>query len=135
MLAIHHDRQERAYQDILQCVSSTDADITLDELKNMKYLEWCIKESLRLFPTVPMIGRTPSEPFVLKGHEIPVGVPIMIGIRQLHRKKEHWGENADKFEPERFKEFKDNGAFLPFSQGSRNCVGECNRKSEEGIRV
>lgn len=126
MLAIHQDCQEKAYQEIREIINSTDTDITLKELNSLKYLDLCIKESLRIFSTVPMIGRCPSEPFVLNGIEIPAGVPIMIGIRQLHRKKEYWGEDALQFEPERFRDFKDNGAYLPFSMGQRNCIGKHN---------
>lgn len=96
----------------------------MNELNSLKYLELCIKESLRLFPTVPMIGRCPSEPIVLNGVEIPPGLPVMIGIRQLQRKKEYWGANALDFEPKRFKDSKDNAAYLPFSMGQRNCIGK-----------
>lgn len=45
--------------------------INIDDLANMKYLECCIKEALRLFPSVPLIGRKLQNDTVLAGYNIP----------------------------------------------------------------
>ena len=37
----------------------------MDDIKDMKYLECCIKEALRLFPSVPLFGRTLTEDTVM----------------------------------------------------------------------
>lgn len=124
LLAIHQDCQEKVYQEMRRVLGASNNDISLKELNSLTYMDQCIKESLRLFPTVPLIGRCPSEPVVLNGVEIPAGVTVMVGIRQIHRKKEYWGENALEYVPERFKDFKENDAYLPFSMGPRNCIGK-----------
>ncbi len=39
----------------------SDREPTMDDLRDMKYLEMCIKEALRVLPTVPMIAREITE--------------------------------------------------------------------------
>jgi Cytochrome P450 len=59
---------------------------------------------------------------------LPQGTNLIINVHQLHRKKEIWGENADKFEPENFLpervNQRHNYCFLPFANGTRLCIGE-----------
>lgn len=38
-------------------VGNSDREITVDDLKKLKYLERCIKEALRLRPSVPHFAR------------------------------------------------------------------------------
>lgn len=61
MLAMHPEIQERAFQEIKNAhetqTSHTDAEI----IANLDYLEMCIKETMRLFPIGPFIGRQNSD--------------------------------------------------------------------------
>lgn len=41
--------------------TDTDRPITSGDLSELKYLECCIKEALRLFPSVPFLGRELTE--------------------------------------------------------------------------
>ena len=41
--------------------TASHRDITMDDLSKMPYLEWCIKETLRIFPSVPWFGRALSK--------------------------------------------------------------------------
>lgn len=100
---------------------------TFAQLGEMKYLEQVIKESLRLYPSVPIMGRTLLEPLTISGVEIPAGFDVGIPIYALHRNPLLWDE-PEKFDPERFSDEvnskRDVYSFVPFSAGSRNCIGE-----------
>ena len=50
--------QEKVYDEQLEIYGhDADCDVTQDELTKMKYLEACVKEALRLYPSVPIIGK------------------------------------------------------------------------------
>ena len=58
LLARHPEVQQKVFEEILEVVGSDkDKPITMRELQDLKYLDVVIKESLRLYPPVPMIGR------------------------------------------------------------------------------
>ena len=87
-----------------------------------------IKESQRLYATVPIIGREPVEDLdVGDGRIIKKGTDIAICIYAMHRDEDLFPEPL-KFDPERFSD--ENQAkrrpydFIPFSAGPRNCIGQ-----------
>lgn len=61
-------------------------------------------------------------------YELPPGLTLIINFFTLHRRKDIWGEDADKFNPDHFLpenvEKRPAYSFLPFSGGQRNCIGE-----------
>jgi len=58
--------QEKVYEELNSVIGEDkNASITSDHLKELKYFECCIKESLRIFPSVPFIGRTLQNDFQL----------------------------------------------------------------------
>lgn len=129
MLAMHPDCQERVYEELLNIMPNPDVDLTPLNINKMTYLDQCLRETQRLFPTVPLIGRTASETINLHGYDIPPGLPIFIGIRQIHRRCDYYGQTAHLWIPERFKPNENHpnkeqqGMYLPFSLGQRNCIG------------
>ncbi|KAL7018883.1 hypothetical protein ACKWTF_010946 [Chironomus riparius] len=120
--------QERVFQEIdtIMC-GDRDRAPTMSELHDMKYLECCIKEALRLYPSVPMIGRHLKEDIKIDNYIVPAGTTALIVTYMLHRRPEIY-KNPDRFDPDRFLPENCVGrhpfAYIPFSAGPRNCIGQ-----------
>ena len=67
----------------------------------MKYLEACIKEALRLYPSVPILGREATERIEIDGHVLEKGELLLVHVGKLHRNPKVW-DRPDEFMPERF---------------------------------
>ncbi|KAF3618099.1 Cytochrome [Capsicum annuum] len=86
-------------------------------------------ESLRLYPPLTTLTRDVNEDIVLGELSLPAGILISLPVILLHHDKEIWGEDASKFNPERFKEglssaTKGQVTYFPFSWGPRICIGQ-----------
>ncbi|EEB17245.1 cytochrome P-450, putative [Pediculus humanus corporis] len=98
---------------------------TFDEIQKLEYLENCIKETLRLYPVVPLIARDIKHKIDIDGKtRLLPGVTALIFTPSLHRDCKVFQE-PNEFMPDRFKENKTRNPFsyIPFSAGPRNCIG------------
>lgn len=64
-IAHNPDVQKKVIAEVDQIFGSSDRDCTNDDLKQMKYLEKCLKESLRMFPSVPFFARKVEKDVVI----------------------------------------------------------------------
>ncbi|XP_046737923.1 uncharacterized protein LOC124406532 [Diprion similis] len=129
MLASHQNIQEKVYEELCEIYGDEDGgelSITAENLSRMVYLERVIKETLRLFPVAPFIVRKVTEDLNLGERTLPKGSTVALNILETHRSEENWLDPL-KFDPDRF--LPENFAkqhpysFIPFSGGSRNCIG------------
>ncbi|XP_033230875.1 cytochrome P450 4C1-like [Belonocnema kinseyi] len=127
MLAENEDVQERARKEVDMVLDENDGKIGSVELQRLNYLEQCIRETLRLYPSVPLISRVLHEDLQLKNYLIPGGTNIHLHIFDLHRDPNFW-PNPEKFDPDRFLTERIQGrhpfSYIPFSGGPRNCIGQ-----------
>ncbi|XP_055605412.1 cytochrome P450 4C1-like [Uranotaenia lowii] len=128
MLAMHPDVQERVYQEIVQACPDKDKEVTMGEISHLPYTEMVCKETMRLFPVGPVIGRTSTADIKLDdNYTIPANTALTMCIYMVHRNKEIWGADADQFNPDHFLPEQVSKrhpySFVPFSGGARNCIG------------
>jgi cytochrome P450 family 4 len=145
-LAAHQDIQDKVMDELNSIFAKTNREVTFEDVFEMKYLEQCIKETMRLCPSVPLIARKLTEEVLLGRYSasiinirmffefeyflgkyvLPVGTNIFISPFATHRLP-HIFPNPLKFDPERFSpENKMNihpYGYIPFSAGPRNCIG------------
>ncbi|CAH1975505.1 unnamed protein product [Acanthoscelides obtectus] len=98
--------------------------VTHRDLQEMKYLECVIKETLRIYPSVPLISRVTDSDIVYKdGKTIPKGTTMILFTYGAHRNPKYF-KDPGKFDPSRFEsnEITKPFAYLPFSAGPRNCI-------------
>ncbi|CAK1601225.1 unnamed protein product [Parnassius mnemosyne] len=119
--------QNQLVEEIINIFGVSQRAPTVEDLNNMKYLECCIKESLRLYPSVPFMSSFTTEDVTLSGYTVPAGTYCNIHVYDIHRRKDYYPE-SEKFIPERFlpetTKTRHPYAYIPFSAGSRNCIGQ-----------
>ncbi|CAB0041941.1 unnamed protein product [Trichogramma brassicae] len=127
LLAENEEAQNRARTEVEEILSFKDGNLETSDLQNMPYLECCIKESLRLFPSVPSVSRHVFEDIQLKHCLVPKGAEILLNFIDTHRHPGFWPD-PEKFEPDRFLPERVRSrhpfSYLPFSAGPRNCIGQ-----------
>lgn len=63
MLALHPECQQKAAAELKDVYGTVDATIDLESLNKLTYLDMVIKETMRLFPVVPVGARVATEEF------------------------------------------------------------------------
>ncbi|KAF2419579.1 cytochrome P450 [Tothia fuscella] len=121
-------RNERVWRMLQNEVSRFNGKcLNFDELKSLKYLSHVLKEVLRLYSITPLIGRQVNQDTVLPGPKslfVQKGQRVALSIHAMHRRKDIFGEDADLFKPERWETLRPGWGYLPFSGGSRVCIGQ-----------
>ncbi|KAJ8976175.1 hypothetical protein NQ317_002064 [Molorchus minor] len=125
MMANHPNIQETVSQEISDVLGTGVP--TYENLLELKYTERVIKETLRLYPSVPFISRIASEDFkTFTGYLIPKGTILHMHIFDMHRDPRIYRDpltfDPDRFLPENCQRHP--FAYIPFSAGPRNCIGQ-----------
>ncbi|HVY47809.1 MAG TPA: cytochrome P450, partial [Minicystis sp.] len=108
-----------------EVATAAGADGRLDAARvaKLELLDATVKETLRLSPVVPMVGRYLVKPARVGGWELPARVAVMPSIYLVHRRPDLY-PNPTRFDPDRFVGVKPSPyAWFPFGGGIRRCVG------------
>jgi len=125
-LATNLDCQEKLIKEVDEAFAK-NGKFDYDVVRDMKYLDCVVSETLRMYPALTRIDRTACEEYKLgnTGLVIEKGIAVGFNIQAMHYDEEFF-PNPEAFNPERF--LPENlthpqYAYMPFGLGPRNCLG------------
>ncbi|CAL8112619.1 unnamed protein product [Orchesella dallaii] len=135
MMALHPDFQEICRKEIDEVFENSahteNETLTFDSLANLKYVERCLLETMRLYPSsfgyMRYLKKSLNIDYEGKNVEVPAGTDIVLVPWVIHRSPQYY-QKPEEFDPDRF--LPDQSAkrhpysYLPFSAGPRNCIGQ-----------
>ncbi len=102
------------------------APVAAEHIDKLVLTQQVVKESMRLYPPVPMMSRQAVADTALGPHAIRAGTSIVIPIYALQRHRARW-KDPDLFDPSRFAPEEETGIsryqYMPFGAGPRICIG------------
>lgn len=123
-LGCHPAVAERLYEEIDAVVG--DGRPTMADLRDLKYAERVLKETMRLLPPVYTLFRQPNADVRLGGYRVPEDALLMLPQWVVHRDEAHYDDplsfDPDRWRPERARE-RHPYAYFPFGAGPRSCIG------------
>jgi cytochrome P450 len=100
-----------------------DGAVQPDHAERLVLLDAAIKETLRLTPILPLVGRKLVRAATIGGLAMPAGAIAVACIYLVHRRADLWPDPT-RFDPSRFVGKKiDPTHYFPFGGGTRRCLG------------
>ena len=124
LLALYPEWQDRLADEAAQVYGPDGPGFS--DVGKLRAARDVFRETLRLYPPVPMMVREAVCPERFRDRKVPKGSQIVLSPWHLHRHERLW-DNPDDFDPGRFGT--ENGktclrsAYMPFSAGQRVCTG------------
>lgn len=125
LLAKHPDIADKLREEVDTVLG--DRSATFADLPKLAYTEMVIKEAMRLYPPVWILGRRVVSDDHVGGYRLAKGSVVFLSPYVTHRHPGIW-KDPDSFVPERFSPEQSVGrhklAYFPFSGGPRACIGD-----------
>jgi cytochrome P450 len=119
---LQHPEVEEKLRAELQQVAGT-GPLAPEHVSRLEYLDATLKETLRLLPVAPAVGRVLQRPMKVGEWELPAGMAVMACAYLTHRRPDLWPE-PERFHPERFVGKRPGPhEYFPFGGGARRCLG------------
>ncbi|XP_067846421.1 cytochrome P450 4B1-like [Heptranchias perlo] len=137
-LAQHPEHQQKCRDEVQELLQGHNK-FEWEFLSKIPYTTMCLKETLRLYPSLPVVARKLTKPLIFPdGKQVPKDCLVALSLYCLHRNPLFW-DNPEVFNPLRFTpentEKRHHHAFLPFSAGPRNCIGQHFAMNEMKVAV
>lgn len=94
-----------------------------DGIEGLAYLEGCLQDAMRLWPTTPILARETLQQDDLNGHAVPAGTQVLILNGYNHRGGLD-AERANRFSPDPWMNARADYRFNHFSNGRQSCAGK-----------
>nr|ACN40389.1 unknown [Picea sitchensis] len=131
---LRHPHAIQRLQEEIESVVGQHGKVKESNLASMVYLQCVVKETLRLYPSLPLaIPHASVEAVTVGGYYIPKKTMVLINLWAIGRDPIVWGEDASEFKPERFLRVEEHTMdlsggqsdfrMLPFGAGRRRCPG------------
>ncbi|XP_073954723.1 cytochrome P450 6B2-like [Choristoneura fumiferana] len=128
-LAHHPEYQNKCQEEIDEVLARHGNKLSYEAVKELKYLDMCFSEGMRIFPSLGYLMRKCEKPYTIPDTNITIdkGVKVIIPVKSLHADPLYW-DKPEEFRPDRF--HPDNVSkiskhvYLPFGEGPRACIGE-----------
>ncbi len=121
LLAQHPEVMQKLTEELQS--KTTGDHPSFDELKSLTYLEWVIKESMRVLPASSYSQRISATQTQLGPLTLPAGTPVIFSQFITHHRSDLFG-NPHEFRPERWADISPGAyEYLPFGAGPRMCIG------------
>ncbi len=123
LVSQHPQVEERLMEEM--AALSPDEPLTLHSLKQLRYMDRCLSEVLRLYPAVPSEGRFSVQDCVLpSGHACPAGTLVTVSAYFMQRRADLF-PNPLQFDPDRWLAQPPHSfAYIPFYGGPQVCLGQ-----------
>ncbi|NP_001352670.1 cytochrome P450 6a13-like precursor [Lucilia cuprina] len=127
-LALNQEIQNKLRKEISEVLAQHDNQVTYESIKEMKYLDMVIAETLRKYSVTPHLVRKCVKDFQIPNTDLVLqkGLRVIIPLDSIHNDPDYYPE-PEKFKPERFlpEEVQNRHpcAYMPFGDGPRNCIG------------
>jgi cytochrome P450 len=121
-VALHEDVRRRLLAEIDEAFP--DGVVDPDRILELDYLTAVARETLRIHPVVPGVGRVLKKPRTVGGWDLPADTVVGCSIILAHFDPSVWPE-PERFDPERFLGKRISPyRYFPFGGGIRRCIGE-----------
>jgi cytochrome P450 len=124
LLALFPDWQNRVAAEAAEVMGTRAPEFA--DMGRLRLARDVFRETLRLYPPVPMMVREAACPERFRGRDVARGAQVVLSPWHLHRHERLW-DRPDEFDPARYAT--ENGrdclrrAYMPFSAGPRVCTG------------
>ncbi|XP_045775345.1 cytochrome P450 6B6-like [Maniola jurtina] len=125
----HHPRvQRKAQAEVDAVLARHGGRLSYDAVKEMTYLEWTLKEGMRVFPSLGFLIRECARRYTFEGLGLTIdpGVRVVVPLQALHNDPQYF-ERPHEFRPERHDPARLDPAhkhvYMPFGDGPRACIG------------